>query len=123
LCVAEGKFKILDPDRHWIYQPKAPIEILCERGRIVAQREQPIPPEYTKEMVGKLILGMPNHRLLLLELAWREDCATRPGVRRMLASSHIVDVKWQNLDVLSTSACITPGVQKRLPKDGCKSIT
>jgi hypothetical protein len=76
-CVAEAKFKSIDPDKNWIGQPpKASIQILWERGWINAQRGQPmLPPEYTKERVGNTIVGMlPDHHQLLLDdfelVAW-----------------------------------------------------
>lgn len=65
-CVAKGKFRIVDPDRIWVGWPKDPLQVLWERGWIDSPRGQRINEErYPPERIGKMVLGMPDVKLLL----------------------------------------------------------
>lgn len=65
-CVQAGKFRVVDPERYWHGWPKDPLQVLWERGWIDSPRGQkPDETRYPPDRIGKMVLGMPDSKLLL----------------------------------------------------------
>ena len=65
-CVKRGEFRVVNQEQFWAGWPKDPLQVMWERGWIDCPRGQrPDPMRYPPERIGKMVVGMPDSKLLL----------------------------------------------------------